>query len=91
LAFRGTNGADLYNWVANFKITQTMYPLDKEAEVHKGFFKAYELLKDEVRTAIDELYSWFPDAKFFVTGYSLGGSLALLAALDLQNIYNLTS
>jgi hypothetical protein len=90
LAFRGSNGADLDNWLANFHVTQTIYPPNNKSEVHQGFFNAYEHIKDEVRTSIAEIREWHPKSTIFVTGYSLGASLALLGALDLQAYFNLT-
>jgi hypothetical protein len=41
LAFRGTNGADLENWITNIKGVSTAYPNVPDAYVHTGFYQAY--------------------------------------------------
>jgi Lipase (class 3) len=41
LAFRGTNGADLENWITNIKGICSPYPGVTGAQVHTGFFQAY--------------------------------------------------
>lgn len=43
LAFRGTNGLDLENWISNIQVFMRPYPnaLNPKAEVHSGFYQAY--------------------------------------------------
>jgi predicted lipase len=48
-------------------------------------------VKDEVRAAVAEIFAWHPNSTLFVTGYSMGASLALLSALDIKDQFNLTS
>lgn len=38
LAFRGTNGIDVENWITNLKSTKVDYPYGYRTEVHKGFY-----------------------------------------------------
>jgi len=47
LAFRGTNGLDLENWISNIKVFMRTYPNSPipGAEVHIGFHQAYEEVK----------------------------------------------
>lgn len=60
--------------------------VDKETMVHSGFLSAYDSVKVKVLRLVDQLTA---DAsperpwKVFVTGHSLGGALATLAAYDL--------
>jgi hypothetical protein len=41
LAFRGTNGADIKNWITNINAKSTVYPVVPNAKVHTGFYQAY--------------------------------------------------
>ena len=56
--------------------------MDK-AEVHSGFLEAFEIIQDELITVVSNLIKEYPHAPIFITGYSLGGCLAQLAALYL--------
>jgi Lipase (class 3) len=86
LSFRGTNGLDLENWISNIKVLMRVYPNSPitGAEVHTGFFQAYDEIKDKVRLAVNTLFQAHPTATIFVTGHSLGGALATFAALDIK-------
>ena len=45
VAFRGTNGADLENWITNIKAESVAYPGVPNAEVHLGFNQAFNDIK----------------------------------------------
>lgn len=88
VAFRGTNGADLENWITNIKALSSPYPGVANAEVHSGFLQAYNDVKAQVNNAVQNLMTAHPTAKIFVTGHSLGGALAVFAAVDFrQNLF----
>ncbi|MFX0116099.1 MAG: lipase family protein [Candidatus Hodarchaeota archaeon] len=56
--------------------------------VHSGFLKAYRSVRSTMHEKVLEYVSGRPnDAKVFVTGHSLGGALATLCALDLQEMF----
>ncbi len=84
VAFRGTNGLDRANWLQNLKMY--MKPIDDEEDilVHAGILESYLGIKDGIRAAVKKLLQSIPQANIFVTGHSLGGALANLAALDIK-------
>lgn len=79
IAFRGTDSfkdnesdQDLY---------QVPYPFVENAgKTHRGFTCIYQSTRDEL---IKELNKLSTTKRLFVTGYSLGAALAVLAALDI--------
>ena len=89
VAFRGTNGKDLANWVTNLDARYEHYERISGTNVHKGFHRAYVALAEQVRANVKELISKHPLSKVVITGHSLGGALATLAAEDLKETLNL--
>lgn len=96
VAFRGTNGlpADLtilpmlqsfLNWKTNLGHKMSLY--ETGGKVHHGFSRAYNSIKTQVRSSVKFLLETFPEAHILVTGHSLGGALATLAAIDLKRLH----
>lgn len=85
VAFRGS--VDIKNWVYNIDTAQTGYPACSGCAVHNGFYSAYKGVAPLVRTEVDRLVALYRTAKLVVTGHSLGGAMAVLAALDMKEIY----
>ncbi|MDB9525573.1 lipase family protein [Oscillatoria sp. CS-180] len=86
IVFRGTEkGTD---WINNFQFRKKIYPYGDETTTdvrfHQGFMTAYFAVRDRVLKVVNE----FPDCAVTVTGHSLGGAIATIAALDIQ--YNIT-
>lgn len=77
LSFRGTKGTS--DWIANLDFLKTRTDYGK---VHTGFLKAYEAVRD---TILAEIFS-VPNHKIFITGHSLGGALACIAAADIAEL-----
>lgn len=59
--------------------------------VHTGFQDDIEAMKESVVSATNEVVKKHPTASLIVTGHSLGGSMALLAALLLKNKLGIAS
>lgn len=82
--FYGTDS--MKDWIFNLNIVKKVMPYGNKKSrirVHNGFIKAYRSVKDE-------LLGRFIDSgkkKVFISGFSMGGALATLAAVDFQ--YNL--
>lgn len=86
LVFRGTEKE--IDWINNFQFRQQIYPYgdasDTDVRFHRGFMMAYFAVRDRLL----EVVRAFPQAPLTVTGHSLGGAIATIAALDVQ--YNIT-
>lgn len=52
--------------------------------MHEGFYDAYQTVGGYVRKQVQDLLALYRGAKIYVTGFSLGGALATIAALDLK-------
>jgi hypothetical protein len=87
VAFRGS--VTTINWVENFNALPVPWKdhehLDPSIRVHNGFQEDYQSLSTSLFTSLAALYSehkvdqaW----STFVIGHSMGGALALAAALD---------
>jgi len=87
LVYRGTDDVDgniRAEWMGtdfNIRKTKSDSSLDN-AFIHKGFWKSYEIMKDDLFRILDQL-----DAKhktIWITGHSLGGAMAILSGAHLQ-------
>ncbi len=81
IVFRGTQEPN--EWIANINATQTDYQSNnpQAGKVHQGFYSLYaNNLAIPIRKAI-RLFD--PTIPCYVTGHSLGGAIAVLAAFDL--------
>lgn len=74
VVFRGTN--DLHGWVENLRAGWTGHPW---GDVHAGFLRCWDVLQRRVRLAVG-------DRRAVLTGHSLGGAMATLAAASLSRV-----
>lgn len=87
LSFRGTQS--IRNWITNLDIrTDSCDDLpvssDSDCEIHSGFNEAWNQVKDSVYTFIANASSTYPNHTLAVTGHSLGGAVATIAAANLR-------
>lgn len=85
ISFRGTVSTSIRDWLddLSYGIVQPIaeYP---EAAVHRGFWGAWQILKDPVAQALDDLLADHPGSPVRLTGHSLGAAIANCAAIDLK-------
>jgi len=87
LAFRGTIGdTQLINEVSySASVPFTMCPAIKNAKAMGYFNDNYvKVLRAKIQAHMRDMIKQYPDFEYFITGHSLGGALANLAALDLS-------
>jgi len=88
LVFRGSQQAA--DWGTNFKFRMKQFAITGTAqeaaiptgEVHRGFQDAWQSVEKRV---VYQLHKWWtPETQLWITGHSLGGALAALAATSLE-------
>jgi putative lipase involved disintegration of autophagic bodies len=81
-SFRGSSNTK--NWVEDFVFFKTPYYVDgcNDCEVHRGFLACYNSLRVEINNYLPVMVEKYPNAKIIVTGHSLGGAIAVLAAVE---------
>lgn len=98
VAFRGSE-TDFFkeegafkDWVlTDFRSNRIPYPpapgsTGDKRWVHAGFWQAYNLLRNALVAEVGrQAGTGSPARRVYVTGFSMGGALALLAALDIAN------
>ncbi|MFW9993125.1 MAG: lipase family protein [Candidatus Odinarchaeota archaeon] len=91
IAFRGTSSVQ--DLLTDIIILQTIYPPTRrlffKPRVHAGFLEAYKSVKKEIHAHLNTLFSEQGSSRLFVTGHSLGGALATIAAVDLNQTFKL--
>ena len=91
VSYRGTDPSNIKNWAENLDAIQTHPFKDMPAvAVHDGFYKAYAALKDGVMVSIQTLLGVHgPKTGVWLTGHSLGASMATIMALELESRYGI--
>ncbi|KAG2154446.1 Alpha/Beta hydrolase protein [Suillus bovinus] len=62
-------------------------PKDTDTHVHTGFLYAFKSVGDRVLDVLREQFDKFPQYDVAVTGHSLGGAIASIAALSIRNSF----
>ncbi len=78
LAFRGTQ--NFPDAIADIRAVQVEYPDDSAGQSHAGFTDIYQSIRTAVQAAVATLAE---GSVLYITGHSLGGAVAALAALDI--------
>jgi len=97
VSFRGSDSISSY--VSDLNIIPMPWPVGQEGSegacdrcVHKGFGKIFiDLMDSGLRSLFSKVLKQYPASKIFVTGHSMGGSIATLFAYELSTSNALTS
>ncbi len=79
LIFRGTQTAT--EWIHNLDIKMEPFKEADLGNIHEGFLKAYRNIRDGL---LSEISKTDRSKKLYISGHSLGGALASLAAADIR-------
>jgi len=76
IVFRGTDGGEAGDWFKNLDVRETQTEF---GVIHDGFYSAYISMKPQIEKLLLER----KPTHLWITGHSLGGALAAVAAYDL--------
>jgi triacylglycerol lipase len=84
VSFRGSK--TLTNWILNLEFAHTDSPFSEclNCYVHRGFLDDYNSVAVQVFVAVNQIRQKYGTKRVLITGHSLGGVLATLAAIDLK-------
>jgi type II secretory pathway pseudopilin PulG len=84
VVFRGTQSNSLQNWITDISAGKSApYPNVTGATVHSGFLTAYDVVRTQVRNAVEAQLKAIKATRVIFTGHSLGAALATLALVDI--------
>ena len=80
--FRGTINAT--NWIEDFAFEQVPYRRCSNCKVHERFYFSYMSIANQIHNAVSTLRQKYPTKDIVMTGASLGGALATIAAIEIH-------
>jgi hypothetical protein len=80
LILRGTQ--TVKEWIRNFSVSLSSYPVANYGKVHDGFLQTYNAVRKNI---MESLAATDPRAKLYVAGHSLGAALTTLALPDIES------
>ncbi|KAL9115863.1 MAG: hypothetical protein Q9227_000231 [Pyrenula ochraceoflavens] len=79
--FRGTDSLQNYASDMNYTLANfDTFPECQGCQVHGGYYLLWESILEQVNSTLQAQAAEYPDYEMVITGHSLGGSLASLAA-----------
>ncbi|KAN0110021.1 feruloyl esterase A [Hyaloscypha variabilis] len=89
VAFRGTESVQNYESDTNYTLANfDTYPSCTGCQVHGGYYLLWASVYENVQSLIQDQVSLYPDYGIVITGHSLGGSLAALAAAQFSSVFD---
>ena len=85
VSFRGTDPLSIKNWISDLDIIKEPYEACEGCEVHTGFYNIYKSIREDLLTNFMNYNKKYGN-KAYITGHSLGGSLAQHFVSDLKYI-----
>jgi hypothetical protein len=83
VSFRGSSS--ILNWITDLQVELTDNDICSGCQAHLGFFDSWVEAQSEVIDSITTGFDLYPNYQLVVTGHSLGGAVATIAAAELRN------
>lgn len=83
VSFRGS--ASIRSWLSDIILVRVPVDICSDCTAHRGFWTSWVDARDRVLQAIRAAVARNPGFRVAVTGHSMGGSIASLAAAELRN------
>jgi len=82
VSFRGTHTIE--DWRTNLDFGTTTTDICPGCTAHRGFWQSWLDARDSVLPAVQQAITAFPSYRITITGHSLGGAVATLAAASMR-------